>query len=76
MPFLGGTGVRLTTLEVDAERLLQQTAAALAQCSLRLQEWPDDSIGLRSTSRPLVAYERRRWQQPAAANVITLTSVH
>jgi hypothetical protein len=76
VPFLGGTGVRLTTLEVDAERLLQPTAAALAQCPLRqLQEWPDDSIGLRYTSRPLVANERRRWRQPAAANVITLTSV-
>jgi hypothetical protein len=76
VPFLGDTGVRRTTLEVAAERLLQATAAALAQCPVRqLQEWPDDSIGLRYTSRPLVAYGRRRWPPPAAANAITVTSV-
>jgi len=76
VPFLGGTSVRLTTPEVDAERLLHPTAAGLAQCPLRqLQEWADDSIELRYTSLPLVAYERPRWRQPAAPNVITLTSV-
>jgi hypothetical protein len=75
VPFLGGTGVRLTTLEMDAERLLQPIEARLMQCPLRqLQEWADDSIELRYTSLPLVAYERRRWRQPAAPNMITLTS--
>ena len=29
VPFLGGTGDRLTTLEVNADRLLQPTAAGL-----------------------------------------------
>src|SRR5262245_39426871 len=63
---------RSTTLGVDGRASPQPTTPALPPyCLLQLQQWRDDSTGLRYTIRPLVCCERRGWLRPAAANVVT-----